>query len=189
MKQMGFYFNQTRCTGCYTCSVACKDWHDIPEGPINWRQIKSLEDGKFPNLFLAYLSSACYHCNSPPCIKVCPVNAITKRKNDGIVIVDSNKCVGNEKCDSKCLKACPYDIPQFGLEENAKMQKCNFCLERIEQGQQTICVEACPMYALDAGPLDELQEKYGKIYEAEGFKYFEKFKPSIVFIPKLKSQK
>ncbi|TET59569.1 MAG: 4Fe-4S dicluster domain-containing protein, partial [Promethearchaeota archaeon] len=46
MKQMGFYFNQTRCTGCYTCSVACKDWHDIPEGPINWRQIKSLEDGK-----------------------------------------------------------------------------------------------------------------------------------------------
>ncbi|MBA7710938.1 Anaerobic dimethyl sulfoxide reductase chain B [subsurface metagenome] len=87
------------------------------------------------------------------------------------------------------MKACPYDIPQFGLEENAKMQKCNFCLERIEQGQQTICVEACPMYALDAGPLDELQEKYGKIHEAEGFKYFEKFKPSIVFIPKLKSQK
>ena len=189
MNQMGFHFNQTRCIGCYTCAVACKDWHDIPEGPINWRQIKPFEYGRFPTLFLAYLSSACYHCNNPPCIKVCPVNAITKRKNDGIVIVDSEQCIGNKECDSKCLKACPYDIPQFGSEVNAKMLKCNFCLERIEQGQQTICVEACPMYALDAGPMDELREKYGNLVEAEGFKYIEKFKPSIVFTPKLKNQK
>jgi len=186
MKQMGFYFDQTRCIGCYTCSVACKDWHNIPE-KVNWRQIKVLEDGKFPNLYLAYLSSSCYHCKEPPCIKVCPVGAIKKREKDGIVIVESSKCLGNEECDSKCLKACPYDIPQFGPERGGKMQKCDFCLERLEKGQQTICVEACPMFALDAGPLDELKDKYGDVVEAEGFKYFEKFKPSILYKPKLKN--
>ena len=69
------------------------------------------------------------------------------------------------------------------------MEKCNFCLERLEKEQQTICVEACPMFALDVAPLKELKEKYGNILEAEGFSYFEKFKPSIIFKPKLKKQK
>jgi anaerobic dimethyl sulfoxide reductase subunit B (iron-sulfur subunit) len=186
MKQMGFYFDQTRCIGCYTCSVACKDWYDIP-AHINLRKIKIIEEGVFPNLNLNYLSFSCYHCKEPPCVKACPVKAINKREKDGIVIVESNKCLGNEECDSKCLKACPYDIPQFGSGRGEKMQKCNFCLERLEGGKQAICVEACPMYALDAGPLEQLREKYGNIIEAEGFKYFNKFKPSIIFKPKLKN--
>ncbi len=185
MKQMGFYFDQTRCTGCHTCSIACKDWNDIPVG-VNWRQINKIEDGKFPKLFLTYLSTACTHCGNPPCVKVCPVEAIIKRESDGIVIVNSKKCIGKEECGAKCLKVCPWDVPQFRSEENAKMQKCNFCLERLEQGQQTICVEACPMYALDAGPLEELRERYGDIVEAEGFKYSKKFEPSMIFKPKLK---
>ena len=182
---MGFYFDQTRCTGCYTCSVACKDWNDIPVG-VNWRRINNLEDGKFPKLFLSYLSIACNHCANPPCAKICPVEAIIKRESDGIVIVDSKKCIGKEECGAKCLKVCPWDVPQFRSEKNAKMEKCNFCLERLEQGQQTICVEACPMYALDAGPIDELRKKYGDIIEAEGFKYSKKFMPSVIFKPKLK---
>ena len=181
MKQMGFYFNQKRCIGCYTCSIACKDWNDIPAGPVNWRKIKEIEEGKFPNLFLAYLSTACNHCANPPCIKACPSEAIIKREEDGIVIVDSDKCIGKNECGSKCLKVCPWNVPQFSSKENAKMQKCNFCLERLEQGQQTICVEACPMYALDAGPIDELKEKYGEILDAEGFHYNEKIRPSVIY--------
>ena len=184
MKQMGFYFDQTRCIGCYTCSVACKDWNDIPVG-VNWRLIKSIEEGKFPKLSLAYLSISCHHCINPPCVKACPTEAIIKRQSDGIVIVNSEKCLGKNDCGSKCLKVCPWDIPQFRSEENAKMEKCNFCLERLEQGQQTICVEACPMYAIDAGSIDELIEKYGDITEAEGFKYSNIIKPSIIFKPKI----
>ena len=57
MTQMGFYFDRTRCTGCYTCTVACKDWHDINAGPANWIRLLTIEDGKFPNLFVAYLAS------------------------------------------------------------------------------------------------------------------------------------
>ena len=184
MKQMGFYFDQTRCTGCYTCSVACKDWHDIDAGPENWMRIIPIEKGKFPDLSLAYLAIACNHCADPPCVKACPVNAITKRETDGIVIVDEKLCLGKTECGSKCLKVCPWDAPQFGSNENAKMRKCNLCIERLEKGKQTICVEACPLYALDVDSIEKLQQKYGNIHTAEGFKDNEKIRPSIIFKPK-----
>lgn len=185
MTQMGFYFDQTRCTGCYTCTVACKDWNDIPVG-VSWRSIKTIEDGVFPNLFLAYLSTSCHHCEDPSCLKACPTDAIIKRESDGIVVVIAEKCLGKKECGAKCLKACPWDVPQFRSEENSKMEKCNFCLDRLEKGQQPICVEACPMYALDAAPLKELKEKYGDVHQAEGFNYYEKIKPSVIFKPKFK---
>jgi len=184
MKQIGFYFDQTRCTGCNTCTVACKDWHDIDAGPVNLIKVNIVENGKFPNPFVAYLVRPCYQCANPPCAMACPVNAITKRESEGIVVVEKAKCLGKSVCDTLCLNACPWDAPQFGPEDNAKMQKCDFCLERLEQGQQTICVEACPMYALDVGSLSQLKARYGNTIEAEGFRFSERFKPSVTFKPK-----
>jgi len=184
MTQFGFYFDQTRCTGCFTCVVACKDWNDIDAGPVHWRKVTAIEEGKFPDVFVAYFSSQCYHCEHPVCIRACPADAISKRDSDGVVLVDSEKCLGNAECDSRCLKACPWEIPQFGPEPGAKMEKCDFCRSRIDNGQQTICVEACPMYALDAGPLDELKATYGEETEAAGFSYSRNLKPSVVFKPK-----
>ena len=185
MKQIGFYFDQTRCTGCFTCSVACKDWHDIDAGPVNWIRITTIEEGKFPDLNMAYLSIACNHCADPPCVKACPTNAIIKREEDGIVTVDQEKCLGKDECGFKCLKVCPWDAPQFSSNLNAKMEKCDLCIERLEKGQQTICVDACPMYAIQCGPMEELQEKYGTRTEAKGFIYNEKIKPSIIFKSKI----
>jgi anaerobic dimethyl sulfoxide reductase subunit B (iron-sulfur subunit) len=147
-------------------------------------RVNTIENGKFPSPFVAYLCSTCYQCASPPCALACPANAITKRETDGIVVVDREKCLGNKECRMLCLNACPWKAPQFGLEEGARMQKCDFCLKRLEQGKQPICVEACPMYALDVGPFDELKAKYGDIVEAEGFRYSERFKPPVVFKPK-----
>jgi anaerobic dimethyl sulfoxide reductase subunit B (iron-sulfur subunit) len=184
MKQIGFYFDQTRCTGCYTCLVACKDWHDIDAGPVNLMRLVTIEKGTFPDLFVAYLASPCYHCENPACILACPADAIVKRDSDGIVVVDRDKCLGKKECGMRCLKACPWDSPQFGLEDNAKMQKCDLCLDRFESGQRPICIEACPMFALDAGNLKDLEEKYGDITEAEGFRYSGKVKPSVLFKPK-----
>lgn len=183
--QVGFYFDQSRCTGCYTCIVACKDWHDIPAGPASWIKVTAIEKGKFPNLSLSYLFTPCLHCADPICAKACPVNAITKRGEDGIVVIDREVCIGSEECKFACRKACPYDTPQFGAEPNAKMQKCDLCLERRAENKKPICVEACPMRALDAGPLDELKAKYGHIQEAEGFAYSERVAPSIIFNPKV----
>ncbi len=183
--QIGFYFNQTRCTGCSTCQVACKDWHDIPAGPENWLRIRYAEKGKFPDVFVSYLFSPCYHCIDPVCVSACPTHAITKRDKDGIVVVDEKLCIGNEKCDVKCLKACPYDAPQFGPETGALMKKCNFCVDRFVENKLPVCVEACPTRALDAGSLDTLKAKYGDVKTAEDFSYSERTKPCIVFKPKL----
>ncbi|MGD8257599.1 MAG: 4Fe-4S dicluster domain-containing protein [Desulfobacterales bacterium] len=185
MMQLGFYFNQTRCTGCSACRVACKDWHNIPAGPANWMRVLYTENGKFPNVFVAYLATPCYHCLDPVCVPACPVNAISKRDENGIVLVDREACLGNLKCDVKCLKACAYDAPQFGTEQGAKMQKCNLCIDRWTENKLPVCVEACPTRALDSGPLDELVSKYGKIRETERFAYSKKIKPAVVFTPKL----
>ncbi len=184
MAQLGIYFDQTRCTGCYTCVVACKDWYNLEAGSVNYMQVRVIEKGTFPDLFAAYLARPCYHCQEPPCLRVCPSQAITKRDTDGIVVVDRDQCLGKKECPQKCLKACPWKAPQFGPAVEDKMQKCQLCWERLEEGKQPICVEACPMFALEVGPLDELRRKYGEVTEAEGFEYRKRFGPSVVFKPK-----
>jgi len=180
--QYGFYVNQTRCTGCFTCVVACRDWHDVPAGPVSWIRVKTIEKGIYPDLFVAFLPVTCYHCRQPACIPACPVGAIAKRDEDGIVVVDSETCLGAD-CQL-CLEACPYDAPQFGPEEDARMQKCNLCVDRWAEGKKPVCVDSCPTWALDAGPLDELREKYGDVKNAEGFVYSADLAPSVTFKPK-----
>ncbi|NQT71203.1 MAG: 4Fe-4S dicluster domain-containing protein [Chloroflexi bacterium] len=177
--QLAFYFDQTRCTGCWTCVIACKDWHDVPAGPASWIRISEIQRGKYPDLFMAFMATPCYHCADPYCIPACPHDAITKRAEDGIVIVDQEVCVGKDEC-GMCIDSCPYEAPQFGDEQNAKMQKCNFCIDRWEEGKPPICVAACPTRALDAGPIEEMEAKYGKAQEAEGFQYDSTLKPSII---------
>jgi anaerobic dimethyl sulfoxide reductase subunit B (iron-sulfur subunit) len=187
--QIGFYFDQTRCTGCSACRVACKDWNDIPAGPENWMRVLYTEKGKFPKPFVSYMIAPCWHCLEPVCVPACPAAAITKREVDGIVLVDSDKCLGNTECDEKCLKACPYDAPQFGSAEGAKMRKCNYCLDRHLAGKLPDCIEACPVRALDAGPLSDLEQKYGRNKEAVDFKYSRRTKPAVVIKPKLENLK
>jgi len=181
--QLGMYIDQNRCMGCFACVVACKDWHDVPAGPASWIRLKTIEKGKYPNLFVAFLPTTCYHCENPECISVCPAEAITKRDEDGIVIVDREACLGKEDC-GLCLEACPYEAPQFGAEDNAKMQKCDLCADRWAEGEKPVCVSSCPMEALDAGPIDDLRAKYGDVRETESFAYSEILVPSITFKPK-----
>ncbi|MFC1874130.1 4Fe-4S dicluster domain-containing protein [Chloroflexota bacterium] len=182
--QLGLYFDQTRCTGCGACLVACKDWHDIPAGPEKWIRLGYIEKGKYPDVFVAYLVSLCYHCLDPVCIPACPPDAITKRDSDGIVIVNQETCIGKDECKSKCLTACPYNAPQFAPEPNAKMRKCNLCLERWQENKMPICVESCPTRALDAGPLEDLKKNYQNTSAAEGFVYSKRVAPAVIFKPK-----
>jgi len=82
--QLAFYFDQTRCTGCHTCAVACKDWHDLPAELVQWRRVSTCEEGKFPNVLVRHLSISCAHCASPACAAACPEDAISKRPGDGL---------------------------------------------------------------------------------------------------------
>ncbi len=182
--QYGIYIDENRCMGCFACVVACKDWHDVPAGTASWLRVKTVEKGRYPSLFVAFFPVTCNHCIHPACIPVCPVEAISKREEDGIVIVDREACLGKDQC-GQCLEACPYDAPQFGEDADARMQKCDFCLDRLASGEKPICVVSCPMEAIEIGPLDELREKYGDLRETEGFTYLEELEPAVIFKPKI----
>ncbi|MBN2243930.1 MAG: 4Fe-4S dicluster domain-containing protein [Acidobacteria bacterium] len=162
--QRGFYIDLTVCMGCYTCTAACKNWNHIPpaataepgtQGP-RWRRVTTVESGAWPDARIVSVSLSCMHCGKPACIQVCPANAIRKRAGDGIVIVDRDRCIGCHACAS----ACPFGVPQYG--EDGTMQKCNYCLDRVEKGQQPACVESCPPKALRAGTMEELSELAAK---------------------------
>jgi anaerobic dimethyl sulfoxide reductase subunit B (iron-sulfur subunit) len=176
--QMTFHFNQQRCTSCYTCVVACKDWHDIPAGPRTRRWVTTLEEGKFPDVKVSHLSLSCVHCENPTCIAVCPTGAIQKRESDGIVYADKDACMPH--C-GLCKEACPYDAPRFDEDGGSTIELCDFCMQRIDEGKQPICVEACPMRALDYGSREEMESRHGTQKEARGFTCVEENRPSIIF--------
>ena len=181
--QKGFYFDQTRCTGCQACVVACKDWHDTPAGPSRWIYVTTREGGKFPHPTVSFLLHSCYHCAEPACVSVCPHDAMTKREEDGIVIVKAEWCAGKEAC-GLCLEACLYKAPQFQADPGSPMEKCDLCLDRWEEGRKPVCVDSCPARALDAGPLEGLMKEYRTSPDAEGFACAAELKPSVVFRPK-----
>lgn len=178
--QLGFYFDQTRCSGCCTCIVACKDKNNIEPGPASLRRVITIDKGEYPNLFAAFLSTGCYHCGKPACVDACQHGAISKRAEDGVVIVDREACLS---CGD-CLEVCPYDALQHDSCKDDRMQKCDFCSDQLAEGKKPVCVRACPMRALDAGPMEELRAKYGDAREAEGFTYSVELVPSIIFKPK-----
>ena len=145
-KQYGFYYDGSRCIQCRTCELACKSVRNTEPG-IRWRRVIDTWGGDYPHVTRTFFSLACMHCEKPACIAVCPTGAISKRVEDGVVVVEKNKCNGCRDCFS----ACPYGVPQFGAD--GKMQKCDYC---IEIGHTPVCVESCPAEALYSGLLDEL---------------------------------
>jgi anaerobic dimethyl sulfoxide reductase subunit B len=180
MTQYGFYFDQSRCTGCNTCTVSCMQWHDIQPGPVRWMRVYQWETGVFPDVRLHILPVPCYHCENPVCLRACPNGAIHKDPKYGAVLVDQEKCAGTRKC----WKACPYGSPQFeGDEPGQKMSKCNLCIDRLEQGGKPICVASCSMRALEFGPVEELMNKYGSLRKLEDMPEDSITRPAVVFKP------
>jgi anaerobic dimethyl sulfoxide reductase subunit B len=180
-EQMGFYYDQTRCIGCHACAVACKDKNDLPAGDVHWRQVRLIEKGRYPEVRLLRLSLACNHCARPACAEACPAGAIRKRAEDGIVVVDRAQCLGGDVCGRFGLGACPYAAPQFGGEPSPRMQKCDLCLDLLEAGEQPACAAACPMLALEARPLREMDGGLSTTITTEGMPDPSPTQPSIRF--------
>jgi len=151
--QQGFYFDPALCVKCHACEIACKSWNEVEVGP-RWREVVKVTSGSFPEVQAMNVSMACMHCGDAPCLKACPVQAITKRAEDGIVTVDQDKCIG---CGF-CTWACPFNAPQLAAAAG-KMEKCNFCqtpgLER-PVGMPRACEEVCPTGAIKSGSMVEL---------------------------------
>jgi anaerobic dimethyl sulfoxide reductase subunit B (iron-sulfur subunit) len=160
--QYAFYFDAAACSGCKACQVACKDKHDLEVGRL-WRRVYEVTGGEWrqaggawiPDVFAYNLSIACNHCEEPICAEVCPACAITRRE-DGIVLLDSGKCLG---C-GYCSWACPYGALQYD-RATGHMTKCTFCVDEIDADQSPACVAACPMRVLDFGDRSALEARYG----------------------------
>lgn len=181
--QIGFYFDASLCIGCKTCSVACKDKNSQPAG-VNIRKIYEYGGGTWvekdgylmpSEVRTHFVSASCMHCEKPACVGVCPVSAITKRKSDGAVIIDRNKCIGCRSCE----EACPYKAPSFDKSKD-KMYKCDFCADMLAEGKNPICVDACLQRCLKTGNIDELRKKYGAADALEPIPQTDT-KPSVVF--------
>lgn len=143
MSNYYIYQDQKRCIGCHACEVHCKTENEVPIGmryvriiPVGPKMISNVPRVRF--VFMP-----CFHCEKPWCVSACPTGAMQKRDRDGIVFVDESLCVG---CKS-CITACPWGVPQWD-QAKGKVQKCNYCKDRVDEGLQPACVTGCTTGAL-----------------------------------------
>ena len=121
------------------------NWEEILGGEfvkrskdVNFDNVQKEIYGQFENTFMMYLPRLCEHCLNPTCVAACPSGAIYKREEDGIVLIDQDKCRGWRMC----VSACPYKKIYYNWS-SGKSEKCTFCYPRIESGQPTVCSETC----------------------------------------------
>ncbi|MFK9092945.1 DMSO/selenate family reductase complex B subunit [Bacillus salipaludis] len=186
MTQLGFYINQSLCTGCKACTVSCKDKNNLDIG-VNFRRVYTYEQGNFiqqpaegivQNVKSFYFSIACNHCTQPKCIPSCPVGAISKNKENGVVTIDQEVCRGTQLC----VKACPYGAPQYN-KKVFKSDKCDFCINLQAKGEEPVCVSTCPMRAIEFGPIKDLRKMYGNVSQIKGMPSDSITYPNIVITP------
>lgn len=148
MKKYAIHLNTRRCIACHGCEIHCKVNKDLPIGPFlcEISCTPLVKAGGVPRLEISF--STCRHCEDPLCVPVCPTEAMVKR-DDGIVYIAEEICIG---CMA-CAKACPWEIPVKN-PETAKAVKCDLCMDRLDQGYKPACVTKCTTHALN---LMELQ--------------------------------
>ena len=119
--------------------------------------------GKFPDLEMYYLPVLCQHCKDPQCTKVCPTGASHKRE-DGIVLIDKEKCIGCRYCTF----GCPYGVRYYNEEEGV-VEKCTLCAHLVDRGEKPACVKTCVGGARTFGDIDDPNSEISKkIQEAGG---------------------
>lgn len=158
----------SRCKHALKCQDACQRYHHL-SGMNVWLKVFKMHDAE--TMAPYWLPKPCMHCDKPPCVKVCPVSATYKRE-DGIVLVDNERCIGCRFC----MAACPYSTRSFNWEEpeflaestnavyspetsfpqkKGTVEKCDFCPDLLRQGKLPHCVTACPNGVFYMGDLNE----------------------------------
>lgn len=153
MSQYYLFQDTQKCISCHSCEVKCKINKSLPLGP-RLCQVISVGPkyvGDLPRATYVFMS--CFHCQNPWCVAACPTGAMQKRARDGIVFVDHELCVG---CKT-CIAACPWGAPQWD-PEIGKVVKCDYCMDRIDQGLRPACVTACTTQCLHFGQAEQIPQ-------------------------------
>lgn len=146
-----------RCIDCRACMVACEVENRVPLGKHrNWVG-RIGPTGTFPVLGLRFEPGNCMHCDNPPCMRVCPTGA-TYQREDGLVLINPDKCIGCRYC----MEACPYDARYLDPERGVA-DKCTFCVHRLDAGQPPACVETCIGGSRHYGDLNDPNSDVSKL--------------------------
>ena len=148
MPNYGFVIDNRKCIGCHACTTACKSENEVPLS-VNRTWVKYVETGTYPDNRRHFQVTRCNHCANPPCVRICPVQAMYQRA-DGIVEFDPSICIG---CKA-CMQACPYDAIHIDPEDGTAA-KCHYCAHRTDIGLEPACVVVCPEHAIIAGDMDD----------------------------------
>lgn len=196
-----------RCDGCGKCTEACTAMHMVPFGQ-EWIKVYRMKDNAAAGAY--WFPRPCMQCDNPPCVAVCPVDATFKRE-DGIVLIDQDRCIGCRYC----MAACPYSARSFNWAEpphtaaelarsysmelniphrKGVVEKCVFCPGLLREGQLPACAAGCPMGAIYVG--DELEDtvtnSWGEtarfselVHLGGGYRYLEELgtEPRVYYLP------
>ncbi len=195
-KRYGMVIDIGACVGCRKCMHACKEINNIPDN-MAWVEVFELNNTtpiselsavppnestttytQSPQKGKWYLPVNCYHCDDPPCVKVCPVGA-TFKGQDGLVEMNYDRCIGCRNC----VTACPYNArrfnwstpvipservnPEVPLRPAGVVEKCTFCQQRTRNNKLPRCVEVCPVNARHFGDLNDKDSNVTKILNSE----------------------
>ncbi len=163
-EQYRFHLDMNQCIGCKCCVVACNEQNGNP-ADIQWRRVGEIEGGMYPETMRLYLSMGCNHCLEPTCMTGCPVDAYTKDLLTGIVLHSAEQCIGCQYCTWNCS----YGVPQYNPERGV-VGKCDMCHERLADGREPACVDACPEQAIriEIVNVDRWRREYASQANAPG---------------------
>ena len=196
----------SKCKHAEKCKEACRKMHHLPD-EVNWLKVFKMQDSGTTAPY--WLPRPCFHCDNPPCVKVCPVDATFKRK-DGIVLVDNERCIGCRFC----MAACPYSARSFNWSRPpvsldtkdvqyspeksyprriGTVEKCDFCPDQLRKGELPPCVKACPNGVYYMGDIYEDTVTNGSetlrfsqlIKDKAGYRLYEDLgtEPSVYYLP------
>ena len=196
-----------KCDGCGACMAACGKMHFIPPDR-QYIKVLRMQDAEHTAPY--FFPQPCYHCDNPPCTKVCPVDATFKRQ-DGVVLIDNERCIGCRFCMAACPYGArtfnwgrPHDPPQALAEGYSPehgfprrvgtVEKCDFCPDMAAQGKLPACVSGCPMGAIYYGDENEDAvtnsqgdtQRFSKLLlDRSGYRHLEELgtKPRVYYLP------
>ena len=204
-KQLALVIDLNVCVGCHACVTSCKEWNTSGwAGPLTdvnpygadpsgvfFNRVQTYECGTFPNTETIHFPKSCLYCEEPPCVPVCPTGASYKRDEDGIVLVDYDKCIGCKYCSW----SCPYGAREFDPVQGV-MKKCTLCVDRIydktieEDRRKPACVLACPAGARIFGDVNDPNSEAAKaIRDNGGFQLMPEWgtRPANHYLPRRKT--